>query len=251
MPRNNFAVDQWTGFREPCSDLEGLFNCVRYNEEGDMELAEEYLSQHPDAIDAQDDQGRTLVHMAAANGHMEALASLFHFNPTPDVQNMEGNTALHFAALNKCIPAASLLLDHGWKASAVNRFGQTPVQLISQQRGFEEMENFLLAYDESLDDAPTTIECYEDDDAREEIEEKSVNCGNQDGAPTLHREEGDLRNNTTNFGSPPSGCSASSEVGACRSSSWTGEKSATNRSNGLRDLKKGGYLGSANMEEIE
>lgn len=149
----NFFVDRLAGSRVPTNDLEGLMDCARYNEPGDMELLEEYLTKHPLEINAQDGQGRTVVHMAAANGRQEVLELLMKFHPKPNMQNSEGNSALHFAALNNRVPVASFLLQHGWKASLRNNFGKTPLQLITQEKGFGEMETLLLEADDTLDDA--------------------------------------------------------------------------------------------------
>lgn len=135
---------------EPIDDVEAFLNCARYNEEDDGQLLREYLKKHPTDVDARDSQGRTTVHMAAANGHMPILAMLFEFAPTPDVASAEGNTALHFAALNNHVEAAKRLIERGWKASAVNTSNRTSLQLIQGKR-FEEMEALLLEHDESLD----------------------------------------------------------------------------------------------------
>eukprot|EP00796_Vickermania_ingenoplastis_P008351 gene8351-5850_t len=154
---SGFFTDRLAGTREPVNDLEGLMDCARYNEEGDMELLEEYFTKHPVEINAQDGQGRTVVHMAAANGRMDVLQLLLKFHPKPNMQNEEGNSALHFAALNNRVDVATFLLQNGWKANLKNNFGKTPLQLICQEKGFDEMEALLLRHDDSLDDAK--VEC--------------------------------------------------------------------------------------------
>lgn len=251
MSGNNFVIDSSAGFSAPCSELEGLMNCVRYNEEGDMELVVEYLSQHPEAIDGQDAQGRTLIHMAAANGHIGALMSLLDFSPTSDIPNNEGNTALHFAALNKCIPTASILLDHGWKASTVNHSGQTPLQLISQQRGFEEMENFLLAYDDSLDAAASSSECDGENEEREDAVEKSVPSCSRVDVLDVRRGEGKREDSRTTLCASTSVDCAPLNAGIVCSSPPVGAGNEEKKSAGSQFLTQGTHLGSANMEEIE
>lgn len=136
--------------RSPLNDVEAFLDCARYNEDDDGELLRAYLVEHPRDVDVRDSQGRTAVHMAAANGHMSILEMLFLFNPQPDFPNYEGNTALHFAALNNRVVAAQRLIQKGWKASTLNNGGRTPLQLI-QGKNFEEMETVLLEHDDSLD----------------------------------------------------------------------------------------------------
>lgn len=158
MSSTGFFTDRLAGTREPTNDLEGLLDCARYNEPGDMELLREYLQKHPDEVNSQDGQGRTVVHMAAANGRLDVLELLFdEFNPRPNIRNEEGNTALHFAALNNRVAVAELLLKKGWKASQQNNFFKTPLQLISHER-FEEMEVLLLQHDESLDEGKNLLD---------------------------------------------------------------------------------------------
>lgn len=148
MEPNPFYVENEQ--RLPLDDVEAFLDCARYNEEGDADILRDYLTKNPRDIDAKDNQGRTAVHMAAANGHMPILEMLFEFNPKPDVPNYEGNTALHFAALNNRLEAARRLLEKGWKVSSRNVFDRTPLQL-SQDRRLEEMTALLLQHDETLD----------------------------------------------------------------------------------------------------
>lgn len=137
-------------FREPLTDVDAFLDSARYNEAGDLELLKAYLDKNPGDVDARDEQGRTAVHMAAANGHMPILEMLFQFNPQPNVPNDEGNTALHFAALNNRVAAAEALLVRGWRAAEQNVMGKTALQLIYEKQ-FNEMEALLMSRDETLD----------------------------------------------------------------------------------------------------
>ncbi|KPA85479.1 hypothetical protein ABB37_01770 [Leptomonas pyrrhocoris] len=136
--------------REPLTDIDAFLDSARYNEEGDLALLRAYLEKNPGDVDARDEQGRTAVHMAAANGHMPILAMLFQFSPQPNVANDEGNTALHFAALNNRVDAAEALLAHGWRPEEQNVMGKTALQLIYDKQ-FNEMETLLMSRDETLD----------------------------------------------------------------------------------------------------
>ncbi|CBZ28430.1 conserved hypothetical protein [Leishmania mexicana MHOM/GT/2001/U1103] len=137
-------------FREPLTDVDAFLDSARYNEAGDLDLLKAYLEKNPSDVDARDEQGRTAVHMAAANGHMPILEMLFQFNPQPNVPNDEGNTALHFAALNNRVAAAEALLAHGWSAAEQNIMGKTALQLIYEKQ-YNEMETLLMSRDETLD----------------------------------------------------------------------------------------------------
>ncbi|KAG5474302.1 hypothetical protein LSCM1_03082 [Leishmania martiniquensis] len=137
-------------FREPLTDVDAFLDSARYNEAGDLDLLKAYLEKNPSDVDARDEQGRTAVHMAAANGHMPILEMLFQFNPQPNMPNDEGNTALHFAALNNRVAAAEALLAHGWRPSVQNIMGKTALQLIYEKQ-YNEMEALLMSCDETLD----------------------------------------------------------------------------------------------------
>ncbi|RNF25554.1 e3 ubiquitin-protein ligase MIB2 [Trypanosoma conorhini] len=131
---------------------DAFLDCARYNDGDDARQLLAYLAATPSLVDARDEQGRTAVHLAAANGHVGVLELLMEFGPSPDVPNHEGNTALHFAALNNQLEAARRLLRWGWHASTRNVFGKTPIQLIYGKK-FEAMETLLLEHDEE-------VECY-------------------------------------------------------------------------------------------
>ncbi|KAK7201006.1 Ankyrin repeats (many copies)/Ankyrin repeats (3 copies)/Ankyrin repeat [Novymonas esmeraldas] len=137
-------------FREPLTDVDAFLDCARYNEDGDLALLQSYLEKNPGDVDARDEQGRTAVHMAAANGHMPILEMLFRFHPEPNAVNDEGNTALHFAALNNRVAAAEALLERGWRPAEQNVMGKTALQLIYEKQ-YNEMEALLIGRDESLD----------------------------------------------------------------------------------------------------
>lgn len=248
MSGNHFFVDSSLGFQAPRDDLGGLMNCVRYNEEGDIELVKEYLCQHPEAIDTQDEQGRTLMHMAAANGYVDVLEVLLSFHPTPNIQNTEGNTALHFAALNKCVSTASLLLDGGWKTDIVNSAGQTALQLISQQRGFEEVENFLLSYDDSVDVEENELNYLEPSNNSEGHE--------VDDVPSLYeiekqiaKSDVEMDDEGTKLQTASSECRFPSKKGSV--SPFVEEEKHEQVFFARKSLAKGAFLGSANMEEVE
>jgi uncharacterized protein len=91
-----------------------------------------------------DDQARTALHYAAANGNLQIIAILIkaqaHLNPTDPL----GNTPLHLAALQGQTAAAELLVDAGAEIDPQNRDGMTPL-MIAAQHGNLELVRALLA----------------------------------------------------------------------------------------------------------
>ncbi|KAG2425843.1 hypothetical protein HXX76_013467 [Chlamydomonas incerta] len=62
---------------------------------------------------AQDEEGHCAVHLAAGNGHVEALAALLLVGALKDVRSKAGHTPLHRAALHGHADALTVLLDKG------------------------------------------------------------------------------------------------------------------------------------------
>lgn len=132
-------------------DLCQLFlDCARYNEGDDLTTMEEMVKDHPALVETKDEQGRTALHMAAANGHLAIAKLLLAHHARKDVANNEGNTPLHYAAMSNQVAVAALLLENGWSVDAHNRYGKTPLQEIAN-KNFEEMELILMKHDEKLD----------------------------------------------------------------------------------------------------
>jgi uncharacterized protein len=91
-----------------------------------------------------DDQSRTAMHYAAANGNLQIIAILIKaqakLNPTDPL----GNTPLHLAVLRGQTAAAQLLLDAGAEVDPQNKDGMTPL-MIAAQHGNLELVRYLLA----------------------------------------------------------------------------------------------------------
>jgi ankyrin repeat protein len=52
-------------------------------------------------VDAQDTSGRTALHMAAANAHLEVAEVLLKAGANTEAKNDAGNTALHWACISQ------------------------------------------------------------------------------------------------------------------------------------------------------
>jgi ankyrin repeat protein len=128
-----------------------LLEACRYGEASDIERLAEILESNPAMVDCRDCQGRTPLHMAAANGHLSILCKLMSYRPTQNLPNHEGNTALHYAADSNHLDVAAVLLKNGWSPVVKNALGRSPLGEVSGRRGFDEMEVLLLKNDESAD----------------------------------------------------------------------------------------------------
>ncbi|KAF5833799.1 tankyrase 2 [Dunaliella salina] len=102
---------------------EQLIDSARYDEIEDVQAA---LSGGAN-VDAADEQGRTALHMASANGHLEIVRRLLSAGADAESKNAGSNTPLHFACLNGHLEVARALLEAGAKASVVNSAGRTPI----------------------------------------------------------------------------------------------------------------------------
>ncbi|CAI5506880.1 unnamed protein product, partial [Closterium sp. Naga37s-1] len=99
---------------EDLADL--LVQGARY---GDVEDVAAALDGGADAGLA-DDEGRTALHMAAANGHTEIARLLIQRGAPVNAVNRQGNTPLHWAAVNGRDSMVHLLIAAGASPSALN-----------------------------------------------------------------------------------------------------------------------------------
>ncbi|GJP63541.1 hypothetical protein CLOP_g20606 [Closterium sp. NIES-67] len=106
---------------EDVADL--LIQGARY---GDMEDVAAALDGGADAGVA-DDEGRTALHMAAANGHTEIAKLLLQRGAPVNAPNRQGNTPLHWAAVNGRDSMVHLLIAAGANPSSLNSHERTPV----------------------------------------------------------------------------------------------------------------------------
>lgn len=93
---------------------------------GDEEDVQEALRNSAD-VDAKDEEGRTALHMAAANAYMSIARRLLQAGANTEVQNETGSTALHWACVAGSAPMVELLLANGANPAALNMAGQAPI----------------------------------------------------------------------------------------------------------------------------
>lgn len=78
-------------------------------------------------VNAQDDLGRTALHMASANGRLELVQLLLEAGADVGTCNVEKNTPLHWACLNGHVQVVALLLKYGASPTALNTYDRTPM----------------------------------------------------------------------------------------------------------------------------
>ncbi|CAM8969700.1 unnamed protein product [Rhodiola kirilowii] len=77
-------------------NVESLLEAARYDDIEDIVS----LSSLGVPLDSKDSQGRTALHMAAANGHLQIVEYLICNGVDVNASNIEDNTPLHWACLN-------------------------------------------------------------------------------------------------------------------------------------------------------
>lgn len=120
-------------------DIDDLLFLARLGETTELKAAinlfAKTLSKTPHTILAaavNKDSSNGLLHMAAANGHVDTLKELLTLLASSqtislNLQNASGNTPLHWAALNGHLPAVKLLIEAGADPSVMNRAGKDAV----------------------------------------------------------------------------------------------------------------------------
>ena len=80
--------------------------------------------------DIVDQQGNSLVGMAAMTGSWQMLELLLERGMSPDQPNYEGNTPLHYAVNANYLKIIDLLIFYGADEKAENKNGDSPWELM-------------------------------------------------------------------------------------------------------------------------
>ncbi|KAH8585593.1 ankyrin repeat-containing domain protein, partial [Bisporella sp. PMI_857] len=79
-------------------------------------------------VEAADSFGRTALHHASDNGHLEVVTLLLEKGADLEAADIYGKTALHHASRNGHLEVVTLLLEKGADVKARDKiYGQTPL----------------------------------------------------------------------------------------------------------------------------
>ncbi|XP_073040870.1 uncharacterized protein [Primulina eburnea] len=107
----------------PETTSDALLEAARYDDIDDlMSIASQGVS-----LNLKDSEGRTALHMASANGHINIVDYLIHNGVDINACNVEKNTPLHWACLNGHIEVVKHLILAGADISFLNNHERTPM----------------------------------------------------------------------------------------------------------------------------
>ncbi|KAI0740969.1 cytoplasmic protein [Earliella scabrosa] len=181
-------------------DIDDLLLSCRY---GDVEDIQQFVSTFgPDPLaSARDDNGNTVLHMVAANGHTDALDYLLTQVPTTllSARNNAGSTPLHWAALNSHLLIAQKLvqLSGGPGVDLIdikNAVGRSPLGE-AENAGWEEGAKWFVEV-MNLDEKAKGEEDPELAEGAENIEVEIQDAEGQVAKMTLGRENGGTSSNS-------------------------------------------------------
>ncbi|WP_341820524.1 ankyrin repeat domain-containing protein [Wolbachia endosymbiont (group A) of Cydia strobilella] len=96
-------------------------------------------------IDAQDENGLTFLHRAAARNNKESVELLVKCGAKVDVQDKDGLTPLHYAAVYGCVEIAEYLVEGGANVNAQDKAEYTPL-CYALANDKKESANLLMKY---------------------------------------------------------------------------------------------------------
>ncbi|MBL9135317.1 MAG: ankyrin repeat domain-containing protein [Verrucomicrobiales bacterium] len=111
----------------PAADFQGLSTAIR---KGNVSMLQRAISKSPATIESRDDQGNTLLHIAAHIGTVDAVRALLRAGAQVNATNHAGVTPLLRAAADPAKVAS--LLQHGAQPNLASALGHTPLMLAAR-----------------------------------------------------------------------------------------------------------------------
>ncbi|XP_043944642.1 E3 ubiquitin-protein ligase MIB2-like [Protopterus annectens] len=161
---------------------------------GNVERLKILIQKFPSKVNIKH-QGKTALHVASHQGHIDIVKMLLEAKADVEVQDDNGDRAMHFATYGNEHEVSKLLIKHGASVNSVNSARQTPLH-VAAQKGYAEVVR-VLCYnkcDVNIQDADgnTPLHLAVDHNYEEIIElltaVKSLNCSlvNYIGYNPLH-----------------------------------------------------------------
>ncbi|KAG6958866.1 hypothetical protein JG688_00010331 [Phytophthora aleatoria] len=122
MPKVDMSTEEW-------KVKDDIFH---YASTGDLDKLVAALDQGED-INAQDPEGRTMMHWAVDRDQMTVVEELLRRKASPIIQDAEGMTPLHYAASCEHEEMAQLLVTHGALVDIEDLDGDTPLMTAASQ----------------------------------------------------------------------------------------------------------------------
>ena len=94
---------------------------------GQVDMMKLLVFDYDADLEQNDKTGRTSLHLAANNGHAEAVKILISAGSVINSTTTDGYTALHWACWNGRLEVAILLYEAGADVDCATKFGNTPL----------------------------------------------------------------------------------------------------------------------------
>ncbi len=100
-------------------------------------LMEDALNRYQGKVNFRDNNGNTLIAMAAMNGDDPMVKLLLSRGCSANVKDKDGNTPLHYAMSGKHLKVIDTLISHGVDEHVENWRGKTPWELLDPVSEFK------------------------------------------------------------------------------------------------------------------